>query len=154
MFHQTRQNIVDITEPQITFAISPYAMLTSCNHDLRITIIGLLNPTKASFKCNFIKLTVWVSFSLPSIPLILQAHIWLVSIKHQRGEEEVPLLIQVLSVVLSLDEVGFPPGSPRRLITDLLSTLEHPWNRLVWFINSSDLNEACVYFKYGSLMRE
>lgn len=76
------------------------------------------------------------------------------SIKHQRGEEEVALLIQVLSAVLSLDEVGLPAGSPRRLITDLLSTLEHPWNRLVWFINSSDLNEARVYFKYGSLMRE
>lgn len=35
------------------------------------------------------------------------------SIKHQRGEEEVPLLIQVLSAVLSLDEVGLP----RRLTT-------------------------------------
>lgn len=83
---------------------------------------------------------VCVSFSLATLLLTLQAHIWLVSIKHQRGEEEVPLLIQVLSAVLSLDEVGLPAGSPRRLITDLLSTLEHPWNRLVWFINSRDLN--------------
>lgn len=92
--------------------------------------------------------------SLPCLPLTLQAHIWLVSIKHQRGEEEVPPLIQVLSAVLSLDEVGLPAGLPRCLITDLLSTLEHPWNQLVWFINSSSLNEAHVYFKYGSLIWE